>query len=107
MYLLIILNGCVQSSATLFGPALTVARTGNVYQAGLSYTSSSIFEAQIGKAPTKYLKDFLNKNYNSNTFIHTPYKKDKHERVEIFTKKTVNAEHSYDNFLKAVNKILK
>ena len=33
------LTGCLQNTAFL-GPAMTVASTGNVYQAGLSYGSS-------------------------------------------------------------------
>ena len=33
------LNGCLQHTA-LLGPALTVANSGNIYQAGLSYGSN-------------------------------------------------------------------
>ena len=36
--LLIILNGCLQSSVSFIGPAYTVASTGNIYQAGLTVT---------------------------------------------------------------------
>ena len=36
--LLIILNGCLQSSVSFIGPAYTVASTGNIYQASLSVT---------------------------------------------------------------------
>ena len=36
IFLLLILNGCVQNAA-LLGPALTGATTGNVLQSGLSY----------------------------------------------------------------------
>ena len=102
-----ILNGCVQSSASLFGPAITVAKTGNVYQAGLSYTSSSIFEKKLGKSPAKYLKKFMTNDYNSNSLITAPDKKIKHEKIAILKNKSVNTENSYNDFLEAVNKILK
>ena len=36
LFLLFFLNGCVQSTA-LLGPAYTLASTGNIYHAGLSY----------------------------------------------------------------------
>ncbi len=39
LFLLIFLNGCVQSAA-LLGPAYTLASSGNIYQAGLSYGSN-------------------------------------------------------------------
>ena len=39
LFLLFFLNGCVQSTA-LLGPAYTMASTGNIYHAGLSYGSN-------------------------------------------------------------------
>ena len=37
---LTILNNCVQSTVSLFGPTLTVAKTGSIYHGGLSYASN-------------------------------------------------------------------
>jgi len=56
------LTGCLQNTA-LLGPAFTVASTGNVYQAGLSYGSSQAIKKMTGKTPTENIKSFLiNKN---------------------------------------------
>ena len=51
------LTGCLQNTA-LLGPALTVASTGSVYQAGLSYGSSQAVKKIIGKSPTENIKNF-------------------------------------------------
>ena len=58
------LTGCLQNTA-LLGPALTVASTGNVYQAGLSYGSSQVIKKMTGKTPTENVKSFLDNNNNT------------------------------------------
>ena len=55
------LTGCLQNTAFL-GPALTIASTGNVYQAGLSYGSSKVIKKMTGKTPTENVKSFLDSN---------------------------------------------
>ena len=55
------LTGCLQNTAFL-GPAMTVASTGNLYQAGLSYGSSEAIKKMTGKTPTENIKSFINKN---------------------------------------------
>ena len=55
------LTGCLQNTAFL-GPALTVASTGNVYQAGLSYGSSQAIKKMTGKTTTENVKSFLDSN---------------------------------------------
>tara|TARA_B100000780_G_scaffold248365_1_gene193677 strand:+ start:177 stop:497 length:321 start_codon:yes stop_codon:yes gene_type:complete len=82
---LFFLNGCVQNTV-LLGPAITVASTGSVYQAGLSYGSSKTIEKITGKTPTENIKSFLMKN------------KDKDQKD---TKKNA------DDFFKIVKKINK
>ena len=57
LFLLFFLNGCVQSTA-LLGPAYTLASTGNIYQAGLSYGSNKAVEEITGKSPTENIKSF-------------------------------------------------
>ena len=52
------LTGCLQNTA-LLGPAITVASTGNIYQAGLSYGSSKTIKKMTGKTPTENVKSFL------------------------------------------------
>ena len=58
------LTGCLQNMA-LLGPALTVASTGSVYQAGLSYGSSQVIKKMTGKTPTENVKSFLDNNNNT------------------------------------------
>ena len=40
---IMLLNGCAQNTA-LIGPAITVATTGNVYQAGFTYGTNEAFK---------------------------------------------------------------
>ena len=66
IFFLLLLNGCVQSSAFL-GPAVTVASTGSVYQAGLSYASSKAIIKITGKTPAENVKIFLKNNENDDS----------------------------------------
>tara|TARA_B100000780_G_scaffold240719_1_gene182960 strand:- start:231 stop:533 length:303 start_codon:yes stop_codon:yes gene_type:complete len=59
--ILLLFNGCIQGSA-LFGPAVTVASSGNITQAGLSYVSSQTVTKITGKTPAANIKNFLEKN---------------------------------------------
>ena len=58
LFLLFFLNGCVQSTA-LLGPVYTMASTGNVYQAGLSYGSNKAVKNMTGKTPTENIKSLV------------------------------------------------
>ena len=53
---LIILNGCVESTA-LLGPAISVGANGNVYQAGLSYSTNTIVKNSTGKTHVEHIKN--------------------------------------------------
>ena len=63
LFVLLLFNGCMQNTA-FFGPAVTVASTGNIYQAGLSYGSNLAIKKITGKSPIeninimKYLVHF-------------------------------------------------
>ena len=61
LFLLFFLNGCVQSAA-LLGPAYTMANTGNVFQAGLSYGSNQAVKKITGKSTTENIKSFVDDN---------------------------------------------
>ena len=58
LFLLFFLNGCVQSTA-LLGPAYTMASTGNIYQAGLSYGSNQAVKNITGKTPAENIKSLV------------------------------------------------
>jgi hypothetical protein len=58
LFLLFFLNGCVQSAA-LLGPAYTLASSGNIYQAGLSYSSNQAVKKITGKSTTENIKNLV------------------------------------------------
>ena len=58
LFLLFFLNGCVQSAA-LLGPAYTLASSGNIYQAGLSYGSNQAVKKITGKSPTENIQSLI------------------------------------------------
>tara|TARA_B100000767_G_C19425908_1_gene393910 strand:- start:122 stop:415 length:294 start_codon:yes stop_codon:yes gene_type:complete len=81
------LNGCVQSSLSLFGPGMAIAKTGNIYQGGISYASNAIFVRELKMTPAKYIEKILTKDLNNNTLN--------------------NDKNNYDDFINAVKKELK
>ena len=42
--MLLILNNCASPTTALLGPSITGVRTGSIYQAGFSYSSSKVLE---------------------------------------------------------------
>jgi|TARA_B110000261_G_scaffold162191_1_gene205217 predicted nucleic acid-binding OB-fold protein len=106
MFFLLLLSNCIQSSAALLGPSLTVAKTGNVYQAGLSYVSNDIIKKKLGKSPGEFVVDFLNQDSNTNGLIHqinnmyTAEKK--HYKINVRVD-----ENEHFEFLDSVKKMLK
>ena len=55
---LFLLNGCVETAA-LIGPSLTVASTGNIYQAGLTYGTGKIIEKETGQSTVEHVSNIL------------------------------------------------
>ena len=58
IFFLNLLNGCAQNAA-LLGPAYTLAKSGNVYHAGLTYGSNEIITKSTGKSTSENLKSIL------------------------------------------------
>ena len=58
LFLLLFLNGCVQTTA-LLGPAYTLTSSGNIYQAGLSYSSNQAIKKITGKSPTENIQSLV------------------------------------------------
>ncbi len=56
--ILLLLCSCAQTTS-MFGPAVTVASTGNVYQAGFSYGVGKTVEATTGKTTIENIKILL------------------------------------------------
>ena len=81
LFLIIFLNGCIQT-ASLLGPGVTVATTGNIFQAGLQYGANSAIKKETGKDTFEHIKDAVDKE-----------NKDKELRLkftEKFEKRTQN-----------------
>ena len=81
-FVMCFLTGCLQNTAFL-GPAITVASTGNIYQAGLSYGSSKTIKKMTGKTPTENIKSFLDSK-NS-----TVEKEESHDKFFVLNKSQI------------------
>lgn len=58
IFFVCLLSGCAQNAA-LLGPAYTFANTGNIYQAGLTYSSDLVVTKATGKTTSENVKDIL------------------------------------------------
>ena len=65
IFLLLLLNGCIQNSA-FFGSAITVASTGSIVQGGLSYGSNYAIKNITGKTPMENVTEILSSKKNDN-----------------------------------------
>ena len=54
----VLLTGCVQSTAFL-GPAITVAATGNIAQAGFTYGTNEVIKRETGKNTMQYVSSLF------------------------------------------------
>ena len=61
----ILLSGCVQSSAML-GPAITIASTGNVSQAGLTFITNKAVEEETGMNTVSYVSNKIDEKNKEN-----------------------------------------
>ena len=100
------LCNCVQTATALFGPALTVGKTGNVYQAGLSYASGDVIKNKLGKTPTQYIKEKVFNKSKKNKLDQIHIKNKGSVDKEIILMSTSN-EEEYNSFIIALKKTLK
>ena len=61
------LSGCAQNAA-LLGPAYTLATSGNIYQAGLTYGGNEIITKSTGKSMAQNIKEGLVPNKEDSDF---------------------------------------
>ena len=109
-----LLSGCTQPTASLLGSVFTGAKTGNVYQAGLSFASNGAIKKNFGKSPTEYVAGLLtqdSKTINTNSPIsgepHIATIKEKKPEIIKISVKTENENNNYNEFLSSIQKILK
>ncbi len=77
-----ILSGCAQSTAML-GPAITLASTGNVSQAGIAFFTNKVVEKETGMNTVSFVSSKIEQN-SSKTRIRREFK----ELVETNFEKT-------------------
>ncbi len=61
----IILSGCVQSTA-MIGPAFTLASTGNVTQAGMTFFTNKAVKKETGMDTVSFVSNKLEQNSSKN-----------------------------------------
>ena len=66
-FVLFVLNNCAQSTA-MIGPSITLVSTGNLYQAGFSYSANKAVEKETGMPTTKYIINKIDTNQKKNNF---------------------------------------
>ena len=68
----LILSGCAQSTAML-GPAITLASSGNITQAGLTFFTNKAVEKETGMDTVSYVSNKIEKQ-NSKTKLKREFK---------------------------------
>ena len=69
----IILSGCAQSTA-MIGPAITLASSGNISQAGLTFFGNKAVEKETGMDTVSFVSNKIEKQ-NSKTRLKRDFKK--------------------------------
>ena len=103
-FLFLLMSNCLQTSAFL-GPVMTTAKTGNIYQGGLSYVSNTVIKNKLGESPQEFIKKILTQESNENGLIIAM----KEKKIKVI-KNFLDSEDSEDNFnefISAVKKTLK
>ena len=63
----IFLSGCIQTTS-LLGPGVTVATTGNVFQAGFQYGANTALKNETGKDVITHIKDTVDERNKEKKF---------------------------------------
>ena len=79
-FYLIFLSGCLQTTS-LLGPGVTVATTGNVFQAGLQYGANTALKNETGKDVLSHIKDTVDEK-NKEKKLHVKLKQLLENRIE-------------------------
>ena len=82
---LIFLSGCFQTTS-LIGPGVTVATTGNIFQAGIQYGVNTAVKQETGEYPLEYIKNTVEEKKKQKKF-HVELKKFLENRIESTRKK--------------------
>ena len=75
----IFLSGCIQTTS-LLGPGVTVATTGNIFQAGFQYGANSAIKKETGKSILSHIQDTVDEKNKKKKF-HAKLKKMLENRI--------------------------
>ena len=67
LFFVCFLSGCAQNAA-LLGPAYTLATSGNIYHAGLTYGSNEIITKSTGKSMAQNIKEGITPKKEDSNF---------------------------------------
>ena len=81
IFILLTLSGCIQTTS-LLGPGITVATTGNVFQAGLQYGANTAIKNETGKDVFSHIKDKVDEKKDEKKF---------YAEFRLFLEKRINA----------------
>ena len=84
----IFLSGCFQTTS-LIGPGVTVATTGNVFQAGLQYGANTALKNETGKDVITHIKDTVDERNKEKKF-HVKLKQLIENRIETTRQKLLS-----------------
>ena len=97
LFVTFLLNNCTPAGTAFFGPSITAARTGSIYQAGLSYGSSHLIKKTADSF--KKIKQTKKIVYEQMGQVHKKIKENKPNKVVL--------KNQSDLFFKAVKKNFK
>ena len=84
----IFLSGCIQTTS-LLGPGVTVATTGNIFQAGFQYGANSAIKKETGKDVLSHIKDTVDERNKEKKF-HAKLKQLIENRIETTRQKLLS-----------------
>ena len=85
---LVILPGCIQTTS-LLGPGITVATTGNIFQAGFQYGANSAIKKETGKDVLSHIKDTVDEK-NKQKKLHVKLMQLVESRIETTRQKLLS-----------------
>ena len=91
----IILSGCAQSTA-MIGPAITLASSGNMSQAGLTFFGNKAVEKETGMDTVSYVSNKIEKQ-NSKNKLNREFKKLVENNFQKTRKKLIS-QNQYKTF---------
>ena len=91
----IILSGCAQSTA-MIGPAITLASSGNISQAGLTFVTNKAVEKETGMDTVSYVSNKIEKQ-NSKNKLNREFKKLVENNFQKTRKKLIS-QNQYKTF---------